>query len=71
MALISGVKAFKENAYYVKSKFVSGNEMSDKAIDKIRNAAGSMQIGTSGDQSDITTLLSLRSSLYAVKEKGI
>lgn len=45
--------------------------MSDKAIDKIRNAAGSMQIGTSGDQSDITTLLSLGSSLYAVKEQGI
>lgn len=45
--------------------------MNDRRIDKIRTAAGRMEIGTPEDQSNITTLISLENGLYAVKEHGI
>ena len=45
--------------------------MNDLSIDKIRNSAGRMQIGTPDDHSDITTMLSLGDNLYVVKARGI
>lgn len=45
--------------------------MNEKSIDKIRKSGGRMEIGTADDQSDITALMSLGNTLYAIKEKGI